>query len=465
MDNMKVTPLLIRITPVLKAHKNDQKVRDFLFCMILLRQASLEAERGNIYFPPVLNWDELKRQMESKNPWYSLREHIYDAICFMDRIPEYGGIIDRKEVPEELDDQELSVIFDSLGQLFRDGNEETDSGPAYFFELLTGYMASESPRQMGEFYTPHQVGELVVKLLDPKGGNVYDPCCGSGGMLVCAADHMRKGKGDFRLYGQEADEYAWKTARMNLILRGTPADLGQAPADSMGEDMHHDLKADYVLGNPPFRGYGQSGKWPVDDRRWRYGIPSEKRADFAWMQHMLYHLKEDGKMGAIFSNGTLNSQRTEDRRIRAGIVEDDILEAVITLPAGMFYTTKVSVSLWIFNKKKKGVCRNILLLVNAREFGKVWSGRTVLSDEEQGRLLQAYDNYQNGIDTEQWDFCRQVSAEEIKAQDYSLAPERYIRPRQQKLPELEELEERQSGLETKLKGLLEENRRVLGQLV
>lgn len=465
MGDMKVKTLLIRISPVLKAHKNSEKVRDFLFDMLLLRQASLEAEKGNIYFPPDLNWDGLKRQMESKNPCYSLRDRIYDALCFMDRIPEYGGIIDWKEVPEELDDQELSVIFDSLGQLSWDGNEEADSEPAYFFEFLTGYMASESPKQMGEFYTPRQVGELIVKLLDTKGGSVYDPCCGSGGMLVCAADYMRKGKGGFRLYGQESDGHAWKTARINLILRGTPADLGPAPADSMREDMHPDLKTDYVLGNPPFRRYGQSSKWPADDRRWRYGVPSEKKADFAWMQHMLYHLNENGKMGAIFSNGTLNSRRTGDRRIRAGIVEDDILEAVITLPAGMFYTTKVSVSLWIFNKKKKALCRNKLLLVNAREFGKVWSGITVLSDEDMRVLLQAYENYQNGIDTEQWDFCRQISAEEIKAQDYSLAPERYILPRQQKLPELEALEERQSRLEMKLKGLLEENRRVLGQIV
>lgn len=461
MNEIRIQLLLNRIISIFKVHKNEEKVKDFLSDLLLFRFASLKAERDRTYFPPDLRWDKLK---ESQKQNYPLRERIYEAMCFMEGEPEYNGLLYPRRVLEEFDDREISEIFDILGELSWDREKDIGSELIYAYEFLERYGFSQSPKQMGEFYTPRQVGKLIVKLLAPKGGSVYDPCCGSGTMLLCAADYMRERGKNFRLYGQEVVEHAWKTARMNLILRGMDADLGQMPADSIGQDIQPDLKANYVLGNPPFHWYGGNRKLSEDDRRWRYGIPSEKRGDFAWMQHMLYHLNEDGKMGAIFSNGILNSRRTEDRRIRAGILQDDILEAIITLPAGMFYATKVSVSVWILKRHKEDICRNKILFVDARSFGKSEGGITVLSEEELRELTQAYEQYQKGIDGEQKNFCRQVSAAEVEAEDYSLAPDRYIL-RQQKLLESEELKEQELRLERKLEELLAQNHDVLRQIL
>lgn len=470
MNNLRIQNLLSQITPVLKKHKNEEKVRNFLFSMLLFRLASLKSESGSMDIPLDLRWDELKKQKRRKEQRGfmeqndHLRESLYHAFRFMEEEPGYAGMVYPDSVLEEFEDQEISVLFDVLGELSWAGNQETDSELVYFYELLIDYIDSQSPGQTGKYETPYQIVKLAAQLLEPKEGTVYDPCCGSGSMLLCMADYIRKEKGDFCLYGQEADEYAWKTARMNLILRGIEADLGRIPADSLWQDIHSDLKADYVLGNPPFHGYSGRWKWPEDDRRWKYGLPSEKRGDFAWMQHMLYHLNEDGIMASIFSSGILNSLRAEDRRIRAGIVKDDILEAIITFPAGMFYTTKASASLWILRKHKKDLCRDKILFIDARKFGKPEGGRIILSEEEQGRLIQAYQSFRNGTYDEQQEFCRLVSAAEVEAEDYSLAPERYIIRRQEKLPEAEELERREIQLEMKLKELLQANHAVLKQI-
>lgn len=269
---------------------------------------------------------------------------------------------------------------------------------------------------------------------------------------------MKKESREFELYGQEADEDAWKAARISLLIRGREAWLGKIPADSIRQDIHEGLKADYVLGNPPFHGYGWSEPEWRSDRRWRYGVPAAKRGDFAWMQHMLYHLDENGRMGAIFSNGILDSRRNEDRRIRAALLQDDVLETVITLPSGMFYGAKVSVSLWIFSKNKKEICRNQLLLVDARKLGETQRGITALSASGQERILQAYRNYQNGTREDQPEFCRQVSARDIEEEEYSLAPERYIRLQPRNLPGWEELEAKERQLRTRLNELLNKNK-------
>lgn len=458
MSDMQISRLFDQMIPFLNEHKYEENAKNFLFSLLLFRLESIRAGSESIAFPPQLTWEELRKNRNG------LKHQLCHALHMLEEAkPKYRGILYPDSL-EEFQDQEISAVFDIIGELPTDQGEKAERELVHFYEIIAGHMAPESSKQMGEYNTPRMVGDLMVKLLEPEGGSIYDPCCGSGSILTSAADYLRKKNRRFQLYGQEANESAWKAARVNLILRGIDGDLGEIPADSIRQDMHPELKADYVLGNPPFHGAGWSQRLPEGDIRWKYGIPSPKKGDFAWMQHMLYHLKEDGKMGAIFSNGILNSRRTKDIRIRAGILQEDMLEAIITLPAGMFYATKVSVSLWIFRKQKKAVCRNKILLVDARKFGRTENGITVLSEEEQKELIQIYQDYQDGIHREQWKFCRQISVSEVEGEDFSLAPERYIARKKQSLPESKELEKREYELELRLRNLLEENQTVLRQI-
>lgn len=433
-------------------------MQKFLFNMLLLRLAGLEERKqGMIRFPPDLKWEELKKLQKD-----DLRERIYYAMSMLNKADtKYRGLMDPESVFGEFDDREIYFIIERMDKLTLGSTGEDYSDFIQYFEAFLQRSVPDTAKQMEEYYTPRQVSDLLVKLLEPEGGTVYDPCCGSGSMLACAAGYMKERGRDFQLYGQEVSETAWRTARMYLMSGGLDADLGDGPADIARQDLHGELKADYVLGNPPFHGYIWKQEQP-DDRRFQYGIPSGNGGEFVWMQHMLYHLKEEGRMGAVFSNGILASRRAQDRKIRAALLREDILEAIITLPPGIFYNTKVSASLWILCKRKSAVCKGRILLVDARKAGEKAEGKlTVLPDSVQEKIIRAYRDYRNGTADDQTGFCRQISVEEVDTENCSLAPARYIISERQEVPGMDELEIRGRRLETRLMELMNENRETL----
>lgn len=478
-----IDDLWSQINLFLKDHSSDEKGKEFIVSMLVFRFASLEFEReyalqkaekpgceeqeyrywkkGGIYFPPYLRWENLKEEKH-----YNLRKSVYNAMCIINQSDsKYKGLVCPESVLGDFDDNEISQIVYRMEQISYSGDDQHGFNFSQFYEYFIAHFIPRTIKQAGQYATPRQIADLVIELLEPKGGTIYDPCCGSGSMLLYAADYMRKKNRGFRLYGQEESRESWKTARMNLLLRGIDADLGDVPANSIRLDIHEKLKADYVLANPPFREFGWSKEQLVNDRRWKYGFPSGKRDDFIWMQHMLYHLDDHGTMGAIFSNRILASRHNEERRIRAALLQDDVLEAIITFPPGMFYATKVSVSLWILKKRKSEICRNKILFVDARRMGKTEYGYTRLSDSDRKRVVEVYQNYENGIEDDQPEFCRQVAVKDIETENYSLAPERYMIHQHQRQPELEELDLYERQLERELRDLLEENGVTLNRIL
>lgn len=431
-------------------------MQKFLFNMLLLRLAGLEERKqGMICFPPDLKWEVLKKLQKD-----DLRERIYYAMSMLNKADtKYRGLMDPESVFGEFDDGEIYFIIERMDKLTLGS-----TGEDYFrfrIEIVLQHYEPDTIKQIKMHHTPQQVSDLLVKLLDPEEGTVYDPCCSTGIMLLCAAFYMEKRGRSFQLYGQEGNETIWRTTRRYLVLAGLDADLGDGPADIARQDLHADLKADYVLGNPPYHGYIWKQEQP-DDRRFQYGIPSGNGGEFAWMQHMLYHLKEEGRMGAVFSNGILASRRAQDRKIRAALLREDILEAIITLPPGIFYNTKVSASLWILCKRKSAVCKGRILLVDARKVGEKAEGKlTVLPDSVQKKIIRAYRDYRNGTADDQTGFCRQISVEEVDTENCSLAPARYVISERQEVPGMDELEIRGRRLETRLMELMDENRETL----
>ena len=221
----------------------------------------------------------------------------------------------------------------------------------------------------GEFYTPACIVKTLVNVLEPYAGRVYDPCCGSGGMFVQSAKFIESHSGNINqisVYGQDSNPTTWKMAQMNLAIRGIEADLGQFNADTFFNDCHSTLKADFVLANPPFNLSDWGADQLKDDVRWQYGMPPAGNANFAWLQHMIYHLAPAGRIGMVLANGSLSSQSGGEGEIRKNIVNADLVECIVAMPTQLFYTTQIPVSLWFLSKNKKQP-RKTLFIISCRE--------------------------------------------------------------------------------------------------
>lgn len=438
----------------------DEGKRNLILSLLVLRQVNIVSEQENnyqvedLYIPSELRWEFLKNMPDTE-----LKRGLYRALQLVqDNSTIYGKLVFPESVQENIEESELRLLLDGFSMITANGEAQGTCGMAEVFEYICSYLTPKKYETAGAFYTPLQVSKLMIQLLQPTGGSVYDPCCGSGTLLLKAAEYISKHDGDFQLYGQEADPTAWRITRMNAALRGFTVHSGEGIGNTPWPNLHPVFKADYILGNPPFGTHSWVQQPDPYDPKWKYGMPPLKRGEFAWLQLMLYHLKESGKMAIVLSNGVLDSHNNAERRIRAGIIKDDILEAIITLPAGLYYCTKISVSFWIINKSKNPECRNKILLIDARNSGVSVNRITELPENEVQRICKAYESYQKGHSEDQQGFSRTVNADEIKAEDYSLAPERYIASVTSKLPDIEKLESQEERLEAKLKQLMNENR-------
>ena len=328
----------------------------------------------------------------------------------------------------ELDKRRLGDVVDLFTniKMVDAGSSRDILGRTY--EYCLSKFAEQEGKLAGEFYTPSCVVRTLVEVLQPYNGRVYDPCCGSGGMFVQSAKFIENHSGNLSnisVFGQDSNPTTWKMAQMNLAIRGIEANLGSYNADTFFNDCHPTLRADFIMANPPFNLSGWGADKLKDDVRWQYGMPPAGNANFAWLQHMIYHLAPNGKIGMVLANGALSSQSGGEGEIRQNIVNADLVECIVAMPTQLFYTTQIPVSLWFLSKNKKQ--RGKTLFIDARKLGTMVTRKLrELTDADIAMIADAYKAYCDGTLEDQKGFCAVVDTEEIAKQDYILTPGRYV---------------------------------------
>lgn len=320
---------------------------------------------------------------------------------------------------------ELIDLFTNIKVGTKEAKEKDLLGRIY--EYFLGQFAKNELQKGGEFYTPACLVRTMVECIEPFQGKVYDPACGSGGMFVQSMKFVNDHQGNpynIGIFGQEKNPTTWRLAKMNLAIRSMYGDLGKYAADTFTEDLHKDLKADFILANPPFNLEWDRDK-VEDDPRWKYGLPPKNNANYAWLQHMISKLSQNGKMACILANGSLSASGQEGE-IRKKIIENDLVDCIIAMPTNLFYTVTVPCSIWIINRNKKQ--KEKTLFINATNLGTMVTRRLrELSDADIKKIANTYHNYQNDENYENVKgFCYSATTEEIKSNDYVLTPGRYV---------------------------------------
>ena len=320
---------------------------------------------------------------------------------------------------------ELIDLFTNIKVGTKEAKEKDLLGRIY--EYFLGQFAKNELQKGGEFYTPACLVRTMVECIEPFQGKVYDPACGSGGMFVQSMKFVNDHQGNpynIGIFGQEKNPTTWRLAKMNLAIRSMYGDLGKYAADTFTEDLHKDLKADFILANPPFNLEWDRDK-VEDDPRWKYGLPPKNNANYAWLQHMISKLSQNGKMACILANGSLSASGQEGE-IRKKIIENNLVDCIIAMPTNLFYTVTVPCSIWIINRNKKQ--KEKTLFINATNLGTMVTRRLrELSEEDIKKIANTYHNYQNDESHENVKgFCYSATTEEIKSNDYVLTPGRYV---------------------------------------
>lgn len=365
----------------------------------------------------------------------------------------------------ELDKRRLGDVVDLFTniKMIDQGNEKDILGRTY--EYCLAKFAEQEGKLAGEFYTPSCVVRTLVEILQPYHGRVYDPCCGSGGMFVQSAKFIENHSGninDISVYGQDSNPTTWKLAQMNLAIRGIDADLGQYNADTFFNDCHPTLRADFIMANPPFNLSDWGADKLQDDVRWKYGIPPASNANFAWLQHMIYHLAPNGRIGMVLANGSLSSQSGGEGEIRKNIINADLVDCIIAMPAQLFYTTQIPVSLWFLSRNKKQ--KNKTLFIDARKMGtmvtrklrELSNGEKDEKDNDIKKLADTYKKYVDGILEDVKGFCAVKDTKDIAEQDYILTPGRYVGIEEQ-ADDGEPFEEKMARLTSELSDLFDKS--------
>lgn len=450
------------------------------------------------WVPPEARWSNLQNQATRSD----IATLIDDAILAIERDnPNLKGKLPRDYARRGIEPVKLKSLIDLIADIgFKGERARARDALGRVYEYFLGKFAQAEGKLGGEFYTPRSLVRLLVEMLEPYEGRVYDPCCGSGGMFVQSESFVEAHGGqktDISIFGQESNPTTWRLAHMNLAIRSIEANLGTQPADTFLRDLHPDLKADYILANPPFNVSDWSGQLLQDDVRWRFGRPPLGNANYAWIQHFIHHLAPPnghggGVAGFVMSNGSLSSNTGGEGEIRKRIVEADLVEAIVALPAQLFYTTSIPVCLWFLTRDKSSRShrngsrsrKGETLFIDARKLGTMQTrtlrvltggddGETTLAegagtpdpDSDIGRIVYAFRQWRGEHRPEWWNerqhgawdyrdiigFCKAVHIDEIREHGFVLTPGRYVGSKEQegdsepfaeKYPRLlEELEE------------------------
>ena len=353
--------------------------------------------------------------------------------------PPLKSTLPKEYAKPQLDKRRLGELLDLLSDvaLVEEGHGSRDVlGRVY--EYFLGKFASQEGKGGGEFYTPESVVRVLVEMLEPYKGRVFDPCCGSGGMFVQSEKFVEAhgGRvGDIAVYGQEWNATTWRLCKMNLAIRGIEANLGPKWSDSFREDLHKGLKADFILANPPFNISDWGGEHLRDDSRWKYGTPPTGNANYAWLQHIVSHLSPKGVAGVVLANGSMSSQQSGEGEIRKSMIEADLVDCMVALPGQLFYSTQIPVCLWFLARSKKDPRfrrrTGEVLFIDARSLGfLVDRTHRELPPEQIARIADTYHAWRGGRDLAEYadvpGFCKSVSLEQIAAHHFVLTPGHYI---------------------------------------
>ena len=436
-------------------------------------------------------WEEYKDSYTAENIFFVPPEARWQVISYAAHTAEIGKVIDNamalieKEnsrlkniLPKgfarpELDKRRLGEVVDLFTNVKMKDKGDTRDILGRTYEYCLSKFAEQEGKKAGEFYTPSCVVKTIVEILKPisssqrgtRGIRVYDPACGSGGMFVQSAKFVKAHAGNINeisVFGQESNPTTWKMAQMNLAIRGIEANLGRYNADTFFNDCFPTEKFDYIMANPPFNMSDWGGDKLRNDVRWKYGIPPAGNANFAWLQHMIYHMAPFGKIGMVLANGSLSSQTSGEGDIRKNIVEADLVSCIVAMPPQLFYTTQIPVSLWFLsrNKKQKGKT----LFIDAREMGTMKSRKLrELSDDDIKKLGDTYDKYEAGTLEDEKGFCAVVDTAEIAKHDYILTPGRYVGIKEQE-EDKEPFDEKMKRLTGELSGLFEESHKLEAEI-
>lgn len=339
------------------------------------------------------------------------------------------GVLPKNFASSDLDKTILGNVVDLFTNIDMTETEGDRDILGRAYEYCLAKFAEKEGKGGGEFYTPSSIVNTLVAILKPyENCRVYDPACGSGGMFVQSSkfieSHSHK-RGTISIYGQEANPDTWKMAIMNLTIRGLDANLGEYHADTFKKDQHKRLKADFILANPPFN-YKNWWSDELDgDPRWKYGTPPAGNGNYGWIQHMIHHLADNGKIGLVLANGALSSQTGGEGEIRKGIIEDDLVEGIIALPDKLFYSVTIPATLWFITKGKKQ--KGKTLFIDARNMGHMIDrNHRDFSEEDIQKLADTFEAFQEGRLEDVAGFCKVATTEEITKQDYILTPGRYV---------------------------------------
>ena len=433
-----------------------------------------EYRAENIFWvPPEARWSRLAAQ--ARQP--AVGRLVDDAMAAIERDnPALADVLPRDYARPALDKQRLGQLIDMVGNI-RVGDAEARSRDVLgrVYEYFLSQFASAEGKKGGEFYTPRCVVRLLVEMLEPWRGRVYDPCCGSSGMFVQSVEFIRahatgngnggRARGDISVYGQESNYTTWRLAKMNLAIRGIEGRI--AHGDSFHDDRHPDLRADFILANPPFNVSDWGGERLAEDKRWRYGAPPARNANFAWVQHIVHHLAPAGAAGFVLANGSMSSAQSGEGEIRKSLIEADLVDCMVALPGQLFYSTQIPACLWFLARDRTGGAaagagiartgttgagtarvgtvragvaersrpfrdrRGEVLFIDARQLGRmVDRTHRELTDEDIARIADTYHAWRGeegaGDYADVPGFCKAASLEEVRRHGHVLTPGRYV---------------------------------------
>ena len=409
-------------------------------------------EANVFWVPEAARWEALRAA--AKQP--DIGKRIDDALSLIEaENPKLKGILDKRFARAQLPDGKLGELVDLVSTIgFGATASEARDVLGQVYEYFLGMFASAEGKRGGQFYTPRSIVKTLVAVLSPHHGKVYDPCCGSGGMFVQSEEFIEAhgGKiGDVAIFGQEANPTTWRLAAMNLAIRGIDFNLGPVPADTFTRDQFPDLRADFILANPPFN---ISDWWHASltgDARWHFGDPPQGNANYAWLQHMLHHLKPGGRAGIVLANGSMSSSQNNEGQIRAGMVDADVVEVMIALPGQLFFNTQIPACLWFLAKGKR-VRQGEVLFIDARKLAVMISRvQCELTDEVIDRIAGTVASWRGDAGSGEYadaaGYCRSVKLAEIAEHGHVLTPGRYVGA--------EAVEDDDEGFEAKMQALTE----------
>ena len=397
--------------------------------------------QGIFWVPTEARWPSIQSHARQN----TIGQTVDAAMTAVEREnPALKDVLPKDYAREALDKQRLGQVIDLVGNIKVGGAEaQATDVLGQVYEYFLGQFALQEGRKGGEFYTPRSVVRLLVEMLEPYQGRVYDPCCGSSGMFVQSVNFIRahatgngnggKAKGDISIYGQESNYTTWRLAKMNLAIRGIEGQI--AHGDSFHNDRHPDLRADYILANPPFNVSDWGGERLRNDKRWEYGAPPVGNANFAWVQHFLYHLAPLGTAGFVLANGSMSSNQSGEGEIRRNLIEADLVDCIIALPGQLFRSTQIPACLWFLSRgRRNGQHRNRrgeVLFIDARKMGHlVDRTHRDLTPEDIARIADTYHAWRGeegaGDYADLSGFCKSAPLEEIRKHGHVLTPGRYV---------------------------------------